>query len=309
MHSGPPRILGAGRFASGLERLGAGDPPLRLAQVVAFERIVVLVIGVEYWCRGLARWNDLSTAYLASLGAATALCLTALLTSWRSFSRAAPGRRAAFAALAAIHLFVLWNEFPAAGNHAYLEVMLLALTAFLDPRVATDRVLYVAAGRWLAIVILFYSGLQKLAHGYYFHAEYFAFSLWIESFRTVFQWLLPAEEYARLTAFTGQPGDGPYAVRGPLVVAIANLTWIAEMALAPALLWRRTRPFAVAAAVALIVAIELAAREAFFGLLYVNLILLFLERPWHSKLVAPVAALLALMLFVGIGWLPAVVFY
>ena len=278
MHSGPPRILGAGRFASGLERLGAGDAALRSAQVVAFERIVVLVIGVEYWCRGLARWNDLSTAYLASLGAATALCLTALLTSWRSFSRAAPGRRA-------------------------------ALTAFLDPRVATDRVLYVAAGRWLAIVILFYSGLQKLAHGYYFHAEYFAFSLWIESFRTVFQWLLPAEEYARLTAFTGQPGDGPYAVRGPLVVAIANLTWIAEMALAPALLWRRTRPFAVAAAVALIVAIELAAREAFFGLLYVNLILLFLERPWHSKLVAPVAALLALMLFVRIGWLPAVVFY
>ncbi len=261
---------------------------------------MLLVIGVEYWCRGLARWNDLSTAYLASLGAATVLCLAALLTRWR---------RPAFAALAAIHAFVVWSEFPAAGNHAYLEVMLCALAAFLDPRQDAERVLYVAAARWLAVVILFYSGVQKLAHGYYFHAEYFAFSLWIDSFRTVFQWLLPADEYARLTAFTGQVGDGPYAVRSPLVIAIANLTWIAEMALAPALLWRHTRPFAIAAAVALIVAIELAAREAFFGLLYVNLILLFLDRPWHPKLVAPVAALLALMLLVRVGWLPAVVFY
>jgi len=300
VHSGPPRLLGAGRFASGLERLGGGDPTLRLAQVVAFERIVVLVIGVEYWCRGLARWNDLSTAYVASLGAATVLCLTALLTPWR---------RPALAVLGAIHAFVVWNEFPAAGNHAYLEVMLLALGAFLDPREDGDRVLYVAAARWLAVVILFYSGVQKLAHGYYFHAEYFAFSLWIESFRTVFRWLLPIDEYARLTAFTGQPGDGPYVVRSALVVAIANLTWIAEIALAPALLWRRTRPFAIAAAVALIAAIEVAAREVFFGLLYVNLILLFLERPWHPKLVAPVAVVLALLVLVRVGWLPPVVFY
>lgn len=268
--------------------------------MVAFERIVVLAIGVEYWCRGLARWNDLSSAYVASLGAATVLCLVALLTPWR---------RPALGLLTAIHAFVVWNEFPAAGNHAYLEVMLLALAAFLDPRHDADRTLYVAAGRWLAVVILFYSGIQKLAHGYYFHAEYFAFSLWIESFRTVFVWLLPGDEYARLTAFTGEVGDGPYAVRSALVVAIANLTWIAEIALAPALLWRRSRPLAIAAAVALIVAIEVAAREVFFGLLYVNLILLFLERPWHPKLVAPVAALLAILVLIRVGWLPTAVFY
>jgi hypothetical protein len=103
-------------------------------------------------------------------------------------------------------------------------------------------------------VILFSSGLQKLVHGYYFRAEYFGFSLWIESFRTVFRLVLPATEYQRLTAFTGQPGDGPYFVASPLVVAMSNLTWIAEMGLAPALLWRRTRPFAVAAAIVLIIA-------------------------------------------------------
>jgi hypothetical protein len=298
--NGPPPPLGAGRFAFALGWLGGGESWVRAAQVVAFERIVLLVIGVEYWCRGLARWNDLSTAYVASLGAATVLCVAGLVT---------PCRRVAFGALAAIHATVVWNEFPATGNHAYLEVMLCLLGAFLDPRVESDRVLFVAAGRWLAVVILFYSGLQKLVHGYYFHAEYFAFSLWIESFRTVFQWLLPADELRRLTAFAGNPGDGPYAVRSPLVVAIANLTWIAEMTLAPALLCRRTRPFAIAAAVALIVGIELAAREAFFGLLYVNLILLFLDRPWHPKVVAPVAALLAMLLAIRLGWLPPVVFY
>jgi hypothetical protein len=300
VHPGPPRILGAGRFAFWLERLGGGDAALRLAQVVAFERIVVLVIGVEYWCRGLARWSDLSTAYVASLGAATVLCVTALLTPWR---------RLALTALAAIHASVVWNEFPAAGNHAYLEVMLLALAAFLDPRRDAERVLYVAAARWLAVVILFYSGIQKLAHGYYFHAEYFGFSLWIESFRTAFGWVLPADEYARLTAFSGEVGDGPYAVRSALVVAIANLTWIAEIALAPALVWRRTRPFAIAAAVALIVAIEVAAREVFFGLLYLNLILLFLDRALHPKLVLPVVGILVALVLVRVGVLPAVVFY
>ena len=297
MEYGPPRSSGAGRFFSWL---GGGDAAVRLAQVVAFERIVVLVIGAEYWCRGLARWNDLSAAYVASLGAATLLCLVALLTRWR---------RPALFVLAAVHAFVVWREFPAAGNHAYLEVMLCLLGAFLDPADDAERTLYVAAARWLAVVILFWSGVQKLVHGYYFHAEYFAFSLWIESFRTVFRWLLPAEEYARLTAFTGAPGDGPYFVRGPLVVAIANLTWIAEMALPLALLVRRTRALAVVAAVALICAIEAAAREVFFGLLYVNLILLHLENDAHRRLVVPVVVVVACLVAVRAGWLPTVVFY
>ncbi len=211
--------------------------------------------------------------------------------------------------LAATHTFVVWSEFPAAGNHAYLEVMLCALGAFLDPRDDHDRTLYVAAARWLGVVILFSSGLQKLVHGYYFRAEYFGFSLWIESFRTVFRLVLPATEYQRLTAFTGQPGDGPYFVASPLVVAMSNLTWIAEMGLAPALLWRRTRPFAVAAAIVLIIAIELAAREVFFGLLYLNLILMFLETRVHAKLVAPAAVFLGYLVLVRLGWLPTVTFY
>ncbi len=289
-----------GWFERPLAWLGEGDPGVRAAQVLAFERIFVLVIGVEYWCRGLARWNDLSPAYVATLGAATLLCLLVLLT---------PLRRPALLALAASHAFTVWSEFPAAGNHAYLEVMLCALGAFLDPRQEAERTLYVAAARWLGVVILFYSGLQKLVHGYYFHAEYFAFSLWIESFRSVFQWLLPPAEYQRLIAFKGEPGDGPFLVASPLVVAISNLTWIAELGLAPALLWPRTRRIAVVGTSALILGIELAARELFFGLLYVNLILLFLETKTHAKLVAPVAVLLAALVLVRVGWLPALTFY
>lgn len=297
MESGPPRSSGAGRFFSWL---GGGDATVRLAQITAFERIVVLVIGAEYWCRGLARWSDLSAAYVASLGAATLLCLVALFTRWR---------RAALFVLGVVHAFVVWREFPAAGNHAYLEVMLCMLGALLDPRDEAERTLYVAAARWLAVVILFWSGIQKLVHGYYFHAEYFGFSLWIDSFRKVFGLLLPADEYARLTAFNGAPGDGPYFVRSPLVVTIANLTWSAEIALPLALLSRRTRTLAVCAAVALICAIEVAAREVFFGLLYVNLILLYLESDRHRRLVVPIALLLACLVAVRAGWLPMVVFY
>ena len=289
-----------GAAARALAWLASGDQRVRAAQVLAFERIFILVIGVEYWCRGVARWNELSTVYVWSIAAATLLCLTALLTRFR---------RPALGALALVHASVVWNEFPAAGNHAYLEVILCSLGALLDPAVDADRVLYVAAARWLGVVILFFSGLQKLVHGYYFRAEYFAFSLWIESFRTVFRVLLPAAEYHRLTAFAGNPGDGPYFVTSPIVLAISNLTWIAELTLAPALLWRTTRRLAVPATIALIVGIELAAREAFFGLLYVNLILLFLESERSSKLVVPIAILLAAMLLVRLGWLPMVVFY
>ena len=77
------------------------------------------------------------------------------------------------------------TEFPATGNHAYLEVMLCALAAFLDPARPDEARLYVRAVRSMGVIILACSGLQKLAHGHYFHGEYLAFSLGSASFRSV----------------------------------------------------------------------------------------------------------------------------
>jgi ABC-type enterochelin transport system permease subunit len=47
----------------------------------------------------------------------------------------------------------------------------------------------------------------------------------------------------------------------------------------------------------------------FFGLLYLNLILMFLETRVHAKLVAPAAVFLGYLVLVRLGWLPTVTFY
>lgn len=278
-----------------------GDAPgTRPAKIAGFAVILALILGTEYWARALPKWQELSPLYSGSLALATALCLAALRERWR---------RAAFAGLAATQAVVIWQEFPAAGNHAYLEWVFCALCAGLSARRADEQILFLRAVRWIVAVVFFYGGLQKLVHGYYLHGEYLAFSLSSPSFRDVLGLLLPADELTRLSAFTGAVGDGPYRVASPLFVALSHATYLAEMALAPALLWRRTRVVAVAAALAFLCAIEIGAREVFFGLVFANAILLYLPGAPQRRLLPVVVLLLAALLLVRLGVLPAMVFY
>lgn len=272
----------------------------RRARIDAFSVILALLIGTEYWARALPKWDGLAPLYVASLAAATLLCTAALVVPWR---------RAAFAGLALTQAVVIWQEFPAAGNHAYLELVFCLLCAVLDPHRSGEQILFVRAVRWLVAVVFFYGGLQKLVHGYWAHGEYLAFSLTSPSFAAVLGPLLPPDELARLLAFTGAVGDGPYRVASPLFVAVSQATVLAELALAPALLWRRTRTAAVAAALVLLCAIEAGAREVFFGLVFANAILLFLRGTLHRRLVPVFAIVCTLLLLVRLGVLPDVVFY
>ena len=52
----------------------------------------------------------------------------------------------------------------------------------------------------MVLVVLFYSGLQKLVHGYWLRGQFLAWSMWQDSFRTALEPLLPAEEFTRLTS-------------------------------------------------------------------------------------------------------------
>ncbi len=292
----PPAPAWYERAFAFLDDDAAGTRPARIA---AFAVILALIIGSEYWARALPKWHALAPLYLASLAAATLLCGAALYAPWR---------RAAFAGLALTQAVVIWQEFPAAGNHAYLELVFCLLCATLGAQ-RDEQILFVRAVRWLVCVVFFYGGLQKLVHGYWLHGEYLAFSLTSPSFRGALGPLLPPGELARLTAFSGAVGDGPYRVASPLFVALSQATVLAELALAPALLWRRTRALAVGAALALLAAIELGAREVFFGLVFANAILLFLQGTAHRRLVPVFAVVLALLLLVRLGVLPDVVFY
>jgi hypothetical protein len=258
----------------------------RLPALRAFERILLLVVGFEAWLRAIPKWGQLSGAYDVHLGVVSVACLIGVATPWR---------RSALAVVAMSQGYIAWREFPSTGNHAYLEVALCALGATLRVEDDADRALYLRGVRWLVLVVFFWSGVQKLAHGYWTHGEYLAFSLDTAGFRPVLAWLVDADELRRLAAFDGQVGDGPYTTSSWRLLAVSNGTWIVETLLPAFLVWRRTRIAAALAGLALLAGIEIGAREVFFGLIFANAIVTFLPATVQPRLVAPVAATLVVL--------------
>ncbi len=272
---------------------------VRARRLASFEQAFALVVGVEYWLRAVPRWQQLAPIYFVLLAIATPACLAIVCRV---------ARRPAFLVLAAAHAVLVWSEFPSAGNHAYLELVLCLCAAFLSPDDEGESLLYLRALRWIVVIVLFYSGLQKLVHGYWVGGEYLAFSLGSETYRKALGWLVAPGELARLAALQGEVGDGPYRA-GPGLRLAANVTWIAEIALAPALCWRRTRSLALVAALVLLALIEVAAREVFFGLLFATMLLAFARRDLSTPARLPVAALLLWLVLSRVGLAPEMVFY
>lgn len=266
-----------------------GDPATERTTVLAFQSILLLVLGAEYWIRAIPRWEGLTPFFLVSVPLASLLCLAGLHLRVR---------RWAFLALVVTHGVVLAREFPATGNHAYLELMLCVLCALIDPERPEERRLFLRAVKWLALLVMFYSGLQKVVHGYYFRGLFLAHATWMESFRPLLGFLVGGDELARLVSYDRSVGDGPYFVDAPLLLLASNAVWIFEMGVTPFLVIRRTATLAVMACVAFLVLIETAARELCFGLIFTNALLLFLPRPIHHRLVWPTAILLLVLIVI-----------
>lgn len=287
-------------WARFVQLLDGDDAGTERSKIDAFQAILLLIIGTEYWTRAIALWAQFSTRYFVALGVATVLTGAGLLPRLR---------RTAFALLCANHVALISFDFPSVGNHAYLEAILCLLSAVLAPGDPGDRRLFLRSVRWIVCLVLFYSGLQKLVYGYYFHGQLLAYKLQLPNFRTVLSYLLPADELARLLQFKGRPGDGPYLVSSPLFVFVSNFTYVAELGLVPLLLARRTRHLAIVAALLLFGAIEAAAREFYFGLVFVNCLFLFLRNDLHRRLVLPAAVVLIALLLSRAGVLPEMTFY
>lgn len=282
-----------------------GDiPGTERAKVLGYQAILLLVIGAEYWVRAIPRWETLTPFFLVSVPLASLLCVAGLHPRFR---------RWAFALLIVTHGTVIVQEFPAAGNHAYLELMLCALCTLIDPDEPDDCRLFLRAVRYVVVLIFVYSGIQKAWHGYYFGGHFLADSMWMETFRPVLGLLMPADEYARLLALDRNVGDGPIVVRSLFFVLVSNAVWIVEIALGLMLVVRRTRTLAVAASIAFVAGIEVAAREVFFGFIYVNSLLLFLPGAVHPRLIVPTAVLMPILIGVlalaHAGVLPMVSFH
>jgi hypothetical protein len=93
------------------------------------------------------------------------------------------------------------------------------------------------------------------------------------------------------------------------LIVLSNLVYLAELACAALLLVPRTRLVGVVFGIGLMIGIELFAREVFFGLIQVMLVLLFAPSAWLRTLVPVFFASYAVLLLSDVGILPAMRFY
>jgi hypothetical protein len=99
-------------------------------------------------------------------------------------------------------------------------------------------------------------------------------------------------------------GAGPYRFTSFPALAMANVVWVFELVGPALLLWRRMRAGAMLAVIVFLAAVESGAYEIMFGVLFVNLVLLFARTNWVGRLYPGFAALYAYLIGVHLGWFP-----
>lgn len=280
--------------------LDARREPIEASSLLAFQRVLALVVAAEYWTKTIrdrAQFESVDGVVLA---------LVTVLAAAVFFGRF---RRAAFAGLALLQAWWIGRFFPLAGNHRYLELILAVVFSALDGRCDEHRKLQMRAVRFMVVVVLFYSGLQKLVWGYWTRGQFLAFALGHEPFSSMLGRLVPTNELARLTAYSGAIGDGPFLPEAPLLIAASNLVWIAEIGIALLLLLPATRRRTWPIACLLVICIEFVARELMFGVEFCAALALFARADRLTRWVVPIAVFLGWLVLVRLGLLPEVLFY
>ncbi len=267
------------------------DRRLRAARVG-----LMVAVAVEQW--------NLLPAWRAESESAIHLALTLIASVAAPLGASTRFGRGACALVCGAAGIDLVLAFPRHANHHHLIFLCTLILAGAASDRSEEKRLALAGLRWLLIIAVFWSGLQKALYGYHFGGELLAMLIAEEPrFALLFGAILPGSEVARLTALVPNEGAGPYRVDSWVFLAAANLSLFAEIVLPIALLRDRTRPFALGALLLLFVAIEAAAREVFFGLMVVQLSLLFAERDWIVRLLPITLSAYALLLVAGFGWL------
>jgi hypothetical protein len=273
-----------------------GGPELVAGKLAAFRHFLLLYGAARSWL-WLHFLEERSAVFAASavlMTVAFALTLRPRLAHW--------GPRLALP----IVLYHVSLTFPGTANHNFLELYCVTLLCLLDPREPEADRLVLRGLSWMAVIIFFLAGLQKVSYGYYFRGDFLAFMVGAqERFATLFGLILPAAEVARLRAYDElTTGAGPYRVSSPLFIVASNLVWIGELALPPLMIWRRTRTLATLGAILLLGTIQLGALEFGFAVLFINLLLLLLPGNWNRRLLPYFAALLVLAALLGLAGLP-----
>lgn len=277
-----------------------GDAALVRGKLDALRRFLLLYGATRSWLwLAVDRRGELDPGALVLsavvLSAAAALAFVPRLAGWAA--------RIALPALA----LQLWLTLPVTNNHFFLEVVCVALVALVGPQGSAEEERWVLAGVvWIAALVLLHSGLSKLTYGLYFRGELLSFLIGRGGrFADAFRWVVPDDEVARLASYDPmQAGAGPYRAASLPLVVLSNLVWIAEVALAPLVVLRRTRTVAALLALLLILVIQVGAREIGFALLYGYLLLACLPSPVARVVLPPIAAACAWALAAAAGLLP-----
>jgi hypothetical protein len=226
---------------------------------------------------------------------ATLACLLGLRESWA---------RAALCLTAATMFVKLTVTFPMSSNHFMLELLNVLLLISFDARSREEGGLMLVGSRFITAIVIFYTGLQKVMYGTYFQAQFLAHAMATrQSFAEAFELILPAEEFSRLVHSRPERfGSGPFVVQSPFFLLVSNAVYLFELLAPVLLLLRKTRGPATLAVIVFMFFVQTGAREFFFGLLIVQLLLLFLRRAWNHRLL-PVFALAYLCLLSTRFWL------
>ncbi|WP_148314545.1 hypothetical protein [Sorangium cellulosum] len=231
------------------------------------------------------------------------LCL-ALMTAALVASFAGVRWARASKAIAAVAVAIeMASRFPFNSNHSFAETLLLILFVLVDFPEAEQRDLLVAMGRWIITLIMFHSGLQKILHGTYFDGMYLATRLDNDRFQWLLRHVLQPEEFTSLHRALQAGSEGPFAFHSPAAIVFSNAVYLSELLVALLLVRERTRALGTALGVMVIAAIEVVAREITFGILALNLLMLFFPLPWRKAVAAlsivAYVALLAAQWYVG----------
>jgi hypothetical protein len=288
---------GSTRIPPLLARAGVDEADAARSKIAVFRCFLLGLLAVELWDRSVRFAGD--GAPLLHMVLALVVTVAAAAVWRRRWSRLAVA-----AAMAAVSVDFVWL-FPASANHHYLQLVCLGLLLLLRDEVDEEARMLALAFRWLLLIGLFYAGLQKLAWGYYFEGEMLAFTIpQNPRFAMILQYLMPAEEFERLSKIVVQEGAGPFRVDSLFFAAASNVAYLVELVLPAMFLAPATRRLAILGTLAYFVAIEVAAREVFFGGMMAAFALGFGPPSWLRRAQPFAYAALAVLLATSLGLLP-----
>lgn len=182
--------------------------------------------------------------------------------------------RLAMAAVAMLGIVQCVTFFPRTANHLYLGVVISLMLALLDPDDPLDLQQLRRSALALPLIVFAWSGLQKAIHGYWFSAEFLAWTIAArDDVAFVVRPLLDDATAMQLASFDrAVEGSGPY--RLPVAwVLVSNVIWVTELGSPLLAVWSRTRAQLWWLLLAGTWAIQVFAHEVQFGLLFSNLLL------------------------------------